>query len=291
MKYIARIAAILSLTFLLTGCSEAASTTTPALDAQGVIHVVTSFNPVDQIVRTIGGAKVSTSVFVKPGTEPHDFEPSPKDMQKLGEASALFLNGLDMEHWAQDPDFAKSTPKIDLSQGITPISTGTEGTDPHIWLGLEETKIMAANALKALSSISPENKAFFEANYAQFIQEANAVQAAYGKKFEPYRGNAFVTGHEAFAYLCRNIGLNQVAVEGPFGEGEPTPQKIRELVDFVKANQIKTVFTETAASPKVSETLAKETGARLVEIPTMESAGEMLPTITAIYEAILASFE
>lgn len=291
MKYIARIAAILSLTFLLTGCSEAASTTTPALDAQGVIHVVTSFNPVDQIVRTIGGAKVSTSVFVKPGTEPHDFEPSPKDMQKLGEASALFLNGLDMEHWAQDPDFAKSTPKIDLSQGITPISTGTEGTDPHIWLGLEETKIMAANALKALSSISPENKAFFEGNYAQFIREASAVQAAYEKKFEPYRGNAFVTGHEAFAYLCRNIGLNQVAVEGPFGEGEPTPQKIRELVDFVKANQIKTVFTETAASPKVSETLAKETGARLVEIPTMESEGEMLPTITAIYEAILASFE
>lgn len=290
MKLRSKLAVILSLSMLFTACSPAASTGSKAQESGSKISVVTSFNPIDKLVKYIGGDKVETTVFVKAGVEPHDFEPTPKDMEKLTSAKALFLNGFDMEHWSESLKLSDGTKKVELSEGIDPIKAQNEN-DPHIWLGLNELKIMAKNTAKALSEISPDNKAYFEENLKKFEAEADALASEYKSKFEPHKGKAFVTGHEAFAYLCRNIGLTQSAVEGPFGEGEPTPQKIAELVEYVKANKITTIFTEEAASPKVSETLAKETGTKLVEIPTMESEGDIFPTIKEVYDKVLESLK
>ncbi|MGM9933665.1 MAG: metal ABC transporter solute-binding protein, Zn/Mn family, partial [Clostridium sp.] len=94
----------------------------------------------------------------------------------------------------------------------------------------------------------------------------------YKEKFDGISHKDFVTGHAAFGYLCRDFGLNQKSVENLFAEGEPTPRQLQELVMFCKDNNIKTVFSESLASPKVSETLANEVGAQVVPILTLESS-------------------
>lgn len=289
MKFKKIIIAVASMSILLTACSTTTkSNSTP--QNTDAITVVTSINPVDKLVRYIGGTKINTVQFVKPGIEPHDFEPSPKDMEKLNNSKALFLNGLDMEHWSEKLTLPSGIKKIELSEKIDPIKTSNV-EDPHIWLGLNELKIMAENTFNALSEISPDNKVYFKENLDKFNKEADTLAAKYKPEFDKYKGKSFVTGHEAFAYLCRNIGMVQMAVEGPFGGGEPTPQKITELVDYVKAHGITTVFTEEAAPPKVSATLAKETNAKLVTIPTMESDGEIFDTIETIYKEVLESLK
>lgn len=275
--------------------------------AEDKVKVMTSFHPIHELVKTIGKDRVTADLFVQPGVDAHNFEPSAKDMAALKDSKVLFLNGLGMEHWAEDGAVQKTTKVMVLSDGIDaiPIEAGHEeegphaqddghdhgSHDPHVWLGIAELKIMAENTATALTMVSPEDKAYFEGNLKAFQQELDNLAKEYVPRFKAHQGKSFVTGHEAFAYLCRNLGLNQKAVEGPFAEGEPTPQKIKELTDHVKADRITTIFVEELASPKVSETLARETGAQLVTIPTLETKGEILPTLREIYEKVLASLE
>ena len=271
----------------------------------GKIKVSTTINPVDQLVNIIGKDRVETSRMVPAGSEPHDFEPTIKDMGLLTETNLLFTNGLGMDTWvdkAVENSGNKSLKIVDLSTGVdlipldgqkseTTVEQNAQGpNDPHIWLSLDALVIMAENVEKELSLVSPKDETYFKGNLETFKTEAAAMKVEYEEKFKPYKGKAFVTGHAAFGYLTRELGLIQKAVEGPFQEGEPTPKSLEELISFVKSEGIKTIFLEEQSSPKVSETLARETGSKTVVINPLESDGELLPTLKETYDKILASF-
>lgn len=276
------------------------------IDNNGKIKVSTTINPVDQLVHLIGKDKVETSRMVPPGSEPHDFEPTIKDMGLLTETKLLFINGLGMETWvdkAVENSGNKDLKIIDLSTGVDliPLEGHEDETeeahadhgdnDPHIWLSLDALVIMAENVEKELSAVSPADETYFKNNLETFKAEAAAMKAEYEEKFKPYQGKAFVTGHAAFGYLTRELGLVQKAVEGPFQEGEPTPKSLEVLISFVKNEGIKTIFLEEQSSPKVSETLARETGSKTVVINPLETDGELLPTLKETYDKILESFK
>lgn len=288
------------------------------------IAVSTTFHPVNEVVRIIGGSRVEISKVVPAGADAHNFEPTIRDMTRLTEASLLFVNGLEMEPWVEKAVETVANPDLAivvLSDGVDLIRTedseafiddhdhdhdhdhdydhDEEGHhdhdhgefDPHVWLSLDALLIMADNAREALAAISPEDAAYFQGNYDAFEAEVEVLRSTYFPAFEPHRGQAFVTGHAAFAYLTRDLGLVQRAIEGPFQEGEPTPQRLASLIDFVKAQGITVIFLEENASPRVSETLARETGGRTVTINPLESEGDIFDTLAEIYETILESFK
>lgn len=283
---------------VLTGCSStpAKSNTvensTASKNQESKISVLTSFNAIDKIVKKIGADKVETKMLVTPGVEPHDFELTPKDVELLNKSNVLFINGLDMEHWAEGDKLTSNNKNLkifDLSKDVDVIKAPE--LDPHIWLGVKELKTMGKNAYEGLVAVDANNKDYYKKNLDAFVKELTDLENEYNPKFKDYKGKGFVTGHEAFAYLCRNLGLEQKAVENVFNEGEPTPQKIKELVDYVNTNKISTVFLEENAAPKVSETIAKETKTKLVTIPTLETEGELIPSIKEIYDKVLESFK
>lgn len=269
----------------------------------GKIIVSTSINPVDQIVRIIGGDKVEVNRIIPEGSETHDFEPSIRDMEALTKSSILFLNGLEMEPWADkavETLGLKSLEKIELSDGFETIpleEDDHEGEaenqglyDPHIWLSLDGLTNMATVAEEALSRISPKDSDYFKDNLSAFKQEVEDLKNDYIPQFKAFEGQSFVTGHAAFGYLTRDLGLIQKSIEGPFQEGEPTPRKLQDLVDYAKANGIRTIFLEDQASPKVSETLAREVGAKTEKLNPLESSGDLMETMKDNYEKILESF-
>jgi zinc transport system substrate-binding protein len=297
--------AALAVSLLAAGCAAKEAPATPA-EGSAVLTVATSINPVDQVVKIVGGDLVSTWKIVPEGSEAHDFEPTIQDMGKLSQVNLLFINGLDMEPWVEKAVENSGNGKlqlVDLSTGaeLIPLEseeghTADDGHDhgefdPHLWLSLDALMVMAENAEKALAEAAPDYAAEFAENLRTFQEAAQGLKAEYQEKFAPYEGKAFVTGHAAFAYLTRELGLVQKAVEGPFQEGEPTPKTLEELISFVKQEGIKTIFLEEQASPKVSETLARETGSTTVAINTLEAEGELLPTLKETYEKILKSVQ
>lgn len=260
----------------LIGCTRKQNLedkTAVSVNSGGKLNVVVSFNPVRELTQAVGGDKVNISVVVPEGTEPHDFEPKPRDMENISKADVFIYNGLDMEAWADKTLSVLDNKKlvvVNASKNINVIKTNGQ-SDPHIWLSLKNAEIEAQNILEALNKADPSNKEYYEKNYKTFSDKLAALDDEYTGKFKNLQNKNFVTGHAAFAYLCRDYNLKQNSVEDVFAEGEPTPKKLKDLVDYCKENNIKVIFMEELASPKVSETLAQEVGATVKKIYTIES--------------------
>ena len=189
-----------------------------------------------------------------------------------------------MEKWAEKAVKAAGSDKlvvVEAAAKVKPIEITDEEEreehgdhDPHAWLGLT-TAVQEAEMIRdGLIQASPENKDYFNKNFETFAKEMKALQEKYKAAFDKAERKEFVTGHAAFGYLCRDMGLSQESVEDVFASGEPSAKKMKELIDFCKEHKVKTIFTEDMVSPALSETLAREAGASTEVIDTMEGESE-----------------
>ena len=260
--------AITAMVITLSACENK----TDNKDSFGKLKVVVSFNAMSEFAKAVGKDKVKVEIMIPQGTEPHDFEPKARDMESLGKAQIFIYNGFGMEAWIDKTLEVVGNKKlisVDASKGATPI-TKTEN-DPHLWLSLKGAESQSKNIKDALVKVDPTNKDYYEKNYLDFYNKLEEVFKDYNTKFSSVPNKTFVTGHAAFAYLAKDFGIKQKSVEDVFAEGDPSAKKLKELTDYCKDNKIKTIFVENMVSPKVSETLAKEVGAKVEKIYTIES--------------------
>lgn len=280
-----------------SGCSRQSE------DTSGKVKVSVSFNAMQELVSVVGGDKVSITTIVPDGTEPHDFEPKGRDMETLSKADIFVYNGLGMESWAKDAVKAAGNKKliaVEASKGAELIKlTDPEEIrehgdyDPHTWLSLKNAITAAQNIRDALDKADPENKTYYDKNCEDFIAKVDSVYTEYSTKFAALPSKNIVTGHAAFGYMCRDFGLTQNSIEDVYASGEPTAQQLAKLVDYCKANGVKTVFVEEMASPQTSKTLANQVGAKTVQIYTIESSEDnksyldrMIFDLNAFYDSL-----
>lgn len=266
----------LVIAFSLCGCAKSNNN-----EANGKIKVVVSFNPIADFAKAVGGDKVDIYTVIPNGTEPHDFEIKAQDLKEISKAKIFIYNGLGMEPWVdksissiknKDLIMVTASDNCELIKNIDADTVKEHGEyDPHTWLSLKNAKIEALNIKNALIKADPENKEYYEGNYSKFTASADSLYYEYKSKFDLINNKNFVTGHAAFGYLCSDFGLTQGSVENVFAEGEPTPKKLQELVDYCKKYKVKTIFVEELASPKVSQTLANEVNGNVKKIYTLES--------------------
>jgi len=252
--------------------------------ASGKLSVVASFDAIAEFARAVGGDKVEVLTLTPAGTEPHEFEPKAQDMVTLSKAALFVYNGLGMESWAEKAIAAadnKGLVAVNASEGASPIANTDPDEvkehgryDPHLWLSLSGAALEAKNIAAALSKVDPKNSAYYSKNLEAFTKALDALRATYSAKLKSTKGRRFVTGHAAFAYFCRDFGLEQNSVEDVFAEGEPSAKGLAELVEYCRKNGIKTIFAEDMVSPAVSKALAAEVGAKVETIATCEGPEE-----------------
>lgn len=269
----------------------------------GKLPVVASFYAMKEITQAIGGDKVDVRTLIPEGTEPHEFQPTTRSMKDLSRARVLVIQGLGMEPWAEE--MVKAAENKDLVQVVAawqvqPIQNEEKEEirehgqyDPHAWLSPSCAQLEARAIADGLANADPANRAYYEANADKFIARLQTLEDKYKEKFRQVHRKDFVTGHAAFAYVCRDFGLEQSSVEGVFASGEPNARQLAALVEFCRERGVKTIFTEAAVSPKTSQSLAREVGAKVVPIHTLEgSEGEgdylqqMEENLERIYESL-----
>lgn len=258
---------------MLIGCGDKGKDNNIEDTKNNKLNIMVSIYPLKEFTEKIAGDKADVNCIVPDNMEPHDYEPKTKDFEKLMNSDAFIYNGLGMEEWVDkvnDTLEDKDVVILNSSDGIDVKKDG-DAVDPHSWLSLKEAQIQSQNIKDVLIRLDEKNKEYYEENYNKFKSELDALYNEYKPKFDGLNKKDFITGHAAFGYLCRDFGLTQKSVENLFGEGEPTPKQLESLVKFCKENDIKTVFSESLASPKVSETLASEVGAKVQPIMTLES--------------------
>ena len=287
--------------FSITACGGGTGVT-PGASSAGKINVVVSFDAMKEFTLAVGGDQVEVTTMIPDGTEPHDYEPKAKDMAALSGARVFIYNGFGMEAWAGEAIKAANNNDlivVEASKGAEPVKNDEQGAaehgqyDPHLWLSLKGAVIEAQNIRDALIQADPSSSEVFSKNCDAFVKELESLYTEYAAKFQTVTNKDFVTGHAAFAYLCRDFDLRQSSVEDVFAEGEPTAAKLAELVDYCRTNSIKTIFVESMVSPAVSQTLAGEVGAQVKTIYTIASSEDdksylqrMRENLAEIYDSL-----
>ncbi|UZP03904.1 zinc ABC transporter substrate-binding protein [Clostridium botulinum] len=274
------------MSLFIIGCSNSNSTneSNKVNDDSKKLQVMVSIYPLKEFTEKIGGDKIEVTCLVPENMEPHDYEPKTKDFEKLMNSDIFIYNGLGMEHWIDSVNNVVSDDKVLKVNSSDGIDVRKEGAlvDPHSWLSLIQVQKQCENIKDALISLDETNKDTYEENYNKFKKELQGLYDEYSAKFNDLSQKDFITGHAAFGYLCRDFGLTQKSVENLYGEGEPTPKELENLVNFCKENNKKVIFSESLASPKVSETLASEVGAEVVPIYTLESSEDDMSYLDAM---------
>lgn len=280
------------LSVLLTACGSQEKKEASSNDK---IQVMTTFYPMYEFTKQVVGNKGDVELLIPAGTEPHDFEPSAKDLAKISDSDVFVYNSPELETWTDnltDTIDTKKTAIIQASKEITLMDDAAHDheeayedhdaeeheahghdheLDPHVWLD----PVLAIKEVETirdqLSKKYPDDKADFEKNAANYIEELKTLDKEYQVAFKDAKNKTFVTQHAAFGYLAKQYGLTQEAIAGISPDQEPSPSRLSELEHYVDDHQVKVIYFEENASSKVAETLSKETGVKLEVLNPLES--------------------
>jgi zinc transport system substrate-binding protein len=220
--------------------------------------VVASFYPLAFAAEQIGGRTVSVENLTPPGAEPHDLEISPSDVGKIKSADVVLLLGHGFQ--PQLEDASGSGPNVVALLDTPSLDVHRDG-DPHVWLDpIRYTKIVErVGAVLRRPAVA-----------ARLVRRLNELDKEYRRGLADCARREIVTSHEAFAYLAERYGLRQIAITGLNPEAEATPQALQETVDAVRTSQATTVYFERLVSPRLAETVARETGTKTAVLDPIE---------------------
>jgi zinc transport system substrate-binding protein len=245
------------------------------------LKVVTTFYPMYEFSKQVAGEHADVISLIPAGIEPHDWEPSAKDMTNIKEADIFIYNGI-VEGWAEQALESAPNDKrivVEAIGGIQLMESEEHGheeegheeeeheeeggsLDPHIWLSpvLAQQEVLAIQ--EAFEKADPAHKDDYKANADAYISKLKELDHAFKSGLQGVKHTEFVTQHAAFGYLAKEYGLTQVPIAGLSPEQEPSPEQMAEVVAFAKEHEIRTIFFETLVDPKIAQTIADEIGAK-----------------------------
>lgn len=231
------------------------------------LNIVVSIYPLEDITKNIGKERVSVKTLIPAGASPHAFEPSPRDIRELTKARLFIKIGAGLEFWAER--FVRSAKKdikiLDLSETIPLLKGVEEGHyhDPHYWLDPVLVKSIVDSIAATLIRLDPLWKDFYIENATIYKKRLDALHEEIKKRISRLQKREFVALHPAWNYFSKRYGLKPFyLVEAP--GRELRPGNIKRIVEFIKQKRIKVIFGEPQFSPQLVESIAAESGARVL---------------------------
>lgn len=230
------------------------------------LRIFASFYPIYDFVEKIGRDKVDVSTIVPNGVEPHDFEPTPKQVIELQNADLIFINGAGFETWIND---ITNSNIVDLSSNIT-IEEISSNPNPHFWLDPILVESMAEEIYNKLVSLDPDNLVYYQNNLKQFDDSLELLNSNIKNNLTDCAINDFIAFHDAFGYFAKRYGLTQHVIGGISPEMDVNPQKLTESIKLAKQLGITTIFSEDNIEPRLSNTIANEIRGKVLILSPIE---------------------
>jgi len=264
-RRVALVAAVV-VALLAAGCSGS-GTAAGDRDGDRRLRVVATTTQVADLAANVGGDRVRVTGLLKPGIDPHDYEPSPADIDAIAHADLVLENGVGLEAWLGDTIDGSGFdgPVIDTSQSVQ-LRMVEGAPDPHIWQDPGNAERMAANIERGLAAAEPSAAGAFRANLAAYTKDLKALDAEVQRQVDSLANRKVVTDHDAFGYYLDRYGLELVGSVIPSfdSSAELSGRDIRDLVAKVRATGVKAIFSETTLPPRAAETIGREAGVKVV---------------------------
>lgn len=289
------------------GSNTGASSTLASTSATTAVNAVATTSIIADLVKNVGGDRVSVRTLLPAGTDPHTFAPSPSDVQAVADAHILFENGLGLEEWlaelTQNAGGDRTT--IVVSEGLTPITGFDEqdadaqaaeqrdqadsaasseptpdeqGADPHMWQDVQYTIGYVENIRDGLKQVDPAGSSAYDSNAAAYIDQLKQLDTEIVQQVSeiPQERRKLITNHDTFGYFAKRYGFAVLGsvFENVSTEQEPSAQQIAELVQQIRAQGVTAIFTENTVNPRLAEQVANEAGIRVVTSLYTDALGE-----------------
>ena len=244
------------------------------------LEVTASFYPLYYFASEIGGENVRVYNITPAGAEPHDYEPTSRDIVRIEKSNLLILNGRALEPWSDKIKNALEGKKVIVITAGDNIATqkikedGGALQDPHVWLDPVLAKEEVRSILQGFVLADPKNAPAYESNSRMLQQSLDTLHKEYQEGLNDCKKRDIVTSHAAFGYLAGEYHLRQISISGLSPDEEPSAKKLSELTDFVRKNNIQHIFFESLVSPKLSETIAHEVGVSTLLLNPIEGLSD-----------------
>jgi zinc transport system substrate-binding protein len=255
------------------------------------VNVVVSILPQQTFVEKIGGDKVHVTTMVKPGSDPHSYEPKPSQMVAISKADIYFPIEIEFENaWLEkfkqqnrQMQFVKMTKGISFLQMPEHTSAQSKShghhhnhhhyhhdhhhhgeVDPHTWTAPSNVKIMAKNIYDTLVKVDAKHSVYYKKNYEAFLEEITHTDAKIKKIFTSVpKGSKFMVFHPSWGYFANAYGLVQLPIE--INGKEPKPKVLRNIIDIARKENIKAIFTQPEFSDKSANAIARELNIKVIK--------------------------
>lgn len=258
---------VLIITLVSCGKGQARDSETP--------NIIATLFPQYDFARAIVGDKANIKMLLSPGTDSHDYDPTPSAVLEISKCDLFIYTGDNMETWAATLLANVDKRKVyvlDCTQGIEFKSSDDDHghghdheLDPHVWTSPVNAKKMVENILDAICAVDAENAAFYKANAEAYVKRLDALDAEFrstvanGKRKEIVFGSRF-----ALKYFAEEYGLSYTAaIASCESEDEPSVGVMNSIIEKVKKENIPVVYYEELSEPRIAQKIANETGCRI----------------------------
>ena len=244
---------------LLAACGGAASAGGDIAKRQ--VKVTTTVGMITDIVKNVGGERVTVTGLMGPGVDPHLYKPSAGDVQKLEGADIIFYGGLELEGRMTDTlvKFTRQGKRTaPVTDGIPPDQLREPPEfagkyDPHVWFDVTLWQFAVKTVSEELAKLDPGSKALYDRNAAAYLQQLDELHRYTTTQIAsiPASGRVLITAHDAFGYFGQQYGMEVRGLQGTSTATEASASDVQALATFIADRKIKAIFVESSV-PKAT---------------------------------------
>jgi zinc/manganese transport system substrate-binding protein len=263
--------AIVALVLIVAGPGSAASASRAPAERTRTVDVVATTTQLQDLVRNVGGSRVSVTGILEPNVDPHEYEPKPSDAVALARARLIVESGVGLDAWMGK--------LIDEAGGDAPVFVASKGLkirpgdaeepkgDPHWWHDPANFERAATALARSLGNVDRAGRATYIRNAARYVATLKAMDTANMRALRevPVARRKLVTNHDAFAYFAAHydIAVLGSVLSSLSSSAQPSAQDISDLVRRIRAAHVRAIFTESSINPKLEQQIAPEAGVRV----------------------------
>ena len=262
---------------LVAGCAPAATPEQRPL-------VLTTTTVFADLVRNVAGDRMRIESIVPAGAHVEEYEPRPADSRRVSQARLFFVNGLDLDAWAQRllADRRADAPVVTLSDGLPTI-----GDNPHLWFDVSLARRYVEKIRDALTAADASGASAYAANADRYLAELAALDREVRATIAtiPAERRELVTSHDAYPYFAKAYGLTVVGYSQIEAGKDPPPAELASLIEKIRAAHVPALFAEAGVSPRIVQMIASESG--VTRIVTDMPTDSLMPAPADTYSGVM----
>src|SRR6266545_362438 len=245
-------------------------------------------------VKVVTTMSILAENIIPIGAGPEDYQPTPRDAQKITGADIVFYNGHGLEEWISDlfKNAAKpDQPQIAVSEDLQAVDVGSEDFkegNPHFWMSAAYGAKYVEKIRDGLIQIDPAGKDTYTMNADAYIKQLMDLNAELKQQAEtiPQAECKMVTNHDAFSYFAKEYGFTIVGNILGNPEAELSAGDLAKLATAIREQKVKAIFSESQFNPKVAKTLADEAGVQVVADLYTDTLGDASSGVTSYVDML-----